>query len=374
MGCEPGSLRLIEQMGNVQGPIQCVGGSECTEYQPEDISVLCTDDSLANVNGMPLPGLTPLSIWESADDSKDCSAKDGALLKLISAVRDDDPPRVLQLFVDGMDMDDMQKALSLAAKHGSVNVTRELVGIGCSVKFVDVTYGVTPLHLAACGGHPDICDILLDALADVSAECNGNTALSYARRLGNVEVQEVIEKQIAHPPHCTTPRENVNKRHLVLPRVSAILTEAVLLWDFSNEKKPSPTTNNVDDIKSEFSYRSDTELISNVSTYVVNDLAHNPSTCSPRTSATSDGTAPEGAEFVSPQTSSRESMQQGSEQDLERSDAEPKQDLADRQDCKDEVSPTESSSVGQDCKDEAAEPSRLDHSSTQNAPMVDHAI
>jgi hypothetical protein len=361
-------------MGNVQGPIQCVGGSECNEYQAEDISVLCTDDS--PVNGMPLPGLTPLSIWESAEESKaeDFSAKDDTLLKLISSVRDDDPPRVLQLFVEGMDMNDMQQALSLAAKHGSVNVTRELVGIGCSVKFLDVTYGVTPLHLAACGGHPDICEILLDALADVNAECNGHTALSYARRLGNIEVQEVIEKQIAHPPHCTTPRETVNKRHLVLPRVSAILTEAVLLWDFSNEKKPPPSTNSADDIKSEFSYRSDTELISNVSTHVLNDLAHNPSSCSPGTSAASDGTAPEGGEFVSPQTSSRESVQQGSEHSAERSDAEPKQDLADLQDCKDEVSPTESSSVERDCTDEAVEPSRLDDSSTRNDPVVDHAI
>eukprot|EP00930_Biecheleria_cincta_P092712 TRINITY_DN8272_c0_g1_i1.p1 TRINITY_DN8272_c0_g1~~TRINITY_DN8272_c0_g1_i1.p1 ORF type:complete len:340 (+),score=59.54 TRINITY_DN8272_c0_g1_i1:113-1132(+) len=339
-------------MGNVQGPILCVGGTECTEYQAEDISILCSDDR-TYVNAMPLPGLTPLTVWEAVGENEE-----EPLLKLIAAVREDDPPRVLKLFVDGMGMDDMRKALSLAAKYGSVNVTRELVGIGCSAQFVDSTYNVTPLHLAACGGHPDICDILLDALADANCECDGLTALSYARRLGNVEVQEVIEKHIAHPPHSETPRESSNKRHLVLPRVSALLTEAVLLWDFSNEKKEAPpSANSIDDTKSDFSYRSDTELISNVSTSLVNDRSHTPSSGSPQTSADS-----------------------GSEPDTERSRSDPerKQDLAegsaDQEDSKDEVSPAENSPDMHDGNDEATKPPRPNQGSAQNEPVVDQSI
>lgn len=295
-------------MGNLQAPSDCVG-SECADFPIEDESIISLDGDLAAyIDITPFPGLTQLSVWESPGEHNFAAwrAKEEQLMQLMMAVRDDDAPRVLQLFTEGVDMDDMRKALALAARHGSLNVVRELVSIGCSVKFVDSRYNATPLHLAACGGHPDICDIILDALADVNVEFNGLTALSYARRLGNIEVQEVIEKQIALAPHLSTaPVEQVNRRHIVLPRVSAILTEAVLLWDFSNEKRVV-ATNSVDDVRSEFSYASDTELISNVSTYIVNDLAQ-----SPQTSAASHGTTPEGGDSDSPQTSCSDSMQQG---------------------------------------------------------------
>ena len=57
--------------------------------------------------------------------------------------------------------------------------------------------GYTPLHLAAAGGHVVVCALLLDALADVHKQVDGITALSLARKMGNMEVEEVIERHVA---------------------------------------------------------------------------------------------------------------------------------------------------------------------------------
>lgn len=312
-------------MGNVEA--QCVG-SECIESKKDEISILSLEeDPQAYVNAIPMPGLTPITVWESSaaddNDSKDWSAREGNLMQLFAAVHEDDAPRLLQLFVDGMDMDDMEQALSLAAKSCSVNVVRELVGIGCNVRFVDKKFNLTPLHLAACSGHPDTVDILIDAMADIDAKCRGITALGFAQRHGNVEVQEVIEKYKAHAG--SSPRENMSRRHVVLPRVSEVLTKSVMNWDFCGPKLVVATKCSMDEF-SEFSYHSETELISNVSTYAVNDSPQSPSRHSLENSGASDGTTPKGGESDSVQDSSNDSSsQKGGEHfagisDLERSE------------------------------------------------------
>jgi len=111
-------------------------------------------------------------------------------------------------------------------------VVRELVAVGLSVNDGCRGTGYTPLHLSAAGGHVVVCELLLDALADVHKQVDGITALSLARKMGNVEVEEVIERHVAtllmqDQGNAADEAAQYRRAH-VLPRVSAMLSEAVL--------------------------------------------------------------------------------------------------------------------------------------------------
>jgi len=152
--------------------------------------------------------------------------------QLLTAVRQDDAPGVLQHVADGADVVDMGEALRLAAHRGSAAVVRELVAVGICVNEGCPHTGFTPVQLAAASGHIVVCELLLDALADVHRPVGGATALSLARKMGNSEVEEVIERHVAsllQQDQGDGPDEAAQYRRAhVLPRVSPLLSEAVL--------------------------------------------------------------------------------------------------------------------------------------------------
>lgn len=158
------------------------------------------------------------------------AVEDSPLRKqLLSAVRLDDAPAVLQCVADGANIVDLEEALRLAAHRGNASVVRELVAVGIGVNDGCPHTGFTPLQFAAASGHIVVCELLLDALADVQRTIGGATALSLARKMGNFDVEEVIERHVASLRQ-DQGAQNVPQysRSHVLPRVSPIVSEAVL--------------------------------------------------------------------------------------------------------------------------------------------------
>merc|ERR1719210_3206806 len=145
------------------------------------------------------------------------------------AARQDDAPAMLQLVADGADLTDVCEALRLAAYRGSASVVRELVAVGLGVNEACADTGMTSLQLAAGSGHILVCELLLDAMA---APCARNPpAISLARKKGHVEVEEVIERHVAAmllAGRGEDPEEGQYRRAHVLPRVSPVLSEAVM--------------------------------------------------------------------------------------------------------------------------------------------------
>lgn len=150
--------------------------------------------------------------------------------QLHKAARRDDAPSMLRLVADGADLGDVGEALRLAAFRGSAAVVRELVAVGMAVNEVCPDTGMTSLQLAAGSGHPSVCELLLDAMADPNETTP--TALSLARSGGHEEVLELIERHNAamellmkgeEPEEGTQPG-----RGHVLPRVSYALSDAVM--------------------------------------------------------------------------------------------------------------------------------------------------
>jgi len=187
--------------------------------------------------------------------------------QLLTAVQHDDAPVVLQFVADGVDAVDMGEALRLAAGRGSASVVRELVAVGLSVNEGCEGSGFTPLQLAAAGGHVVVCELLLDALADVHRQVDGITALSLARKMGNVEVEEVIERHVAallmqDQGNAADEAAQYRRAH-VLPRVSAVLSEAVL--------QAVPLEDSEDLSQVTYAEEVDSEVISNHTTHVTVD-------------------------------------------------------------------------------------------------------
>mmetsp|Transcript_94974 Transcript_94974/g.207729 ORF Transcript_94974/g.207729 Transcript_94974/m.207729 type:complete len:316 (+) Transcript_94974:127-1074(+) len=149
---------------------------------------------------------------------------------ILLAVRKDDAPQVLEHVADGVDVPMMNEAMRLAAHRGSSAVVRELVAVGLSVNEACPSTGFTPLQLAAVSGHVVVCELLLDALADVHRPVGGSTALMLARKMGNTEIEEVIERHVASV--LLMNGDNDDSAHFrrahVLPRVSPVLSEAVM--------------------------------------------------------------------------------------------------------------------------------------------------
>eukprot|EP00930_Biecheleria_cincta_P056463 TRINITY_DN4257_c0_g1_i4.p1 TRINITY_DN4257_c0_g1~~TRINITY_DN4257_c0_g1_i4.p1 ORF type:complete len:262 (+),score=57.98 TRINITY_DN4257_c0_g1_i4:36-821(+) len=159
--------------------------------------------------------------------------------QLTAAVMDDNAVALIELFSEQIAVSEMHKALALASGCGSINVVRELVGMGLSVNARDHVSGYSPLHMAACGGYIDICDILLDALADANCQLKGITPVCLAQKTGNTEIKELMEKHLAAlaPEGHESGETAANKRNQVLPRISAVLTEIVMKSDLHEDSR-----------------------------------------------------------------------------------------------------------------------------------------
>lgn len=152
---------------------------------------------------------------------------------LMTAVRNDDAPAVLQIIAEGADVTDVADAMRLASHRGSATVIRELVAVGLSVNCVCATTGFAPLHLAAMRGHTVLVELLLDALADVNRLVDGSSALSLARNMGHEEVEEVIDRHLQtllnEKKEGYIDEASQHRRAHVLPRVSDALSDLILL-------------------------------------------------------------------------------------------------------------------------------------------------
>lgn len=283
-------------MGNALEPYKCLGECQSMEAPASLIEVEMNgpawDASEFGQSEMVAMSVASspcidsnLSVWSrSSSDAGLAGAawKRSRGQQLVFAAVDDNAPLILEMFSeDAVHTSELQKVLSLACGRGSMNVVRELVAIGLDVNFASDASGMKPLHHAACAGHLGACEFLLDALADPSAEVRGQNALDLARRSGQEEAAQAIEK---HMSALLNPSaydgDLATRRAIVLPRVSAVLTEVVLKSDFAKETctknarvaktEESKSTAESDD---EYSYHTDqdTELISNLTTWVASD-------------------------------------------------------------------------------------------------------
>lgn len=196
--------------------------------------------------GLPAPGLWsagPCSNIENEGDLREEAAleqvsrlaakgspENSLRMQLLTATRQDDAAAVLQYVADGADIADMAEALRLAAQRGSASVVRELIAVGLTVNDSCPHSGFTPLQLASASGHLTVCELLLDALADVHKSVAGTTALSLAHKMGNTEVEEILERHLASlvREEGEGAEDPVSRRAHVLPRVSPVLSEAIL--------------------------------------------------------------------------------------------------------------------------------------------------
>merc|ERR1712083_966430 len=91
----------------------------------------------------------------------------------------------------------MREAFHLAAHYGAIAVVKELVAIGLTVNQGCLRQGLTPLHLAIAAGHHHVCEVLLDAFADVNVIAfSGETPHSMSIVAGHAEIVEAISKQL----------------------------------------------------------------------------------------------------------------------------------------------------------------------------------
>lgn len=155
-----------------------------------------------------------------------------ARTQLLNAVKQDDAPRVLTFVADGTSFDVMGEALRLAAYRGSASVVRELVSSGLSVNVGDPHTGFAPIHLAAATGHLAVCEMLLDALADVQRSVDGATATVLAKKMGHSDVEDLLQRHMATLLLEERGGEGITNESLkqshVLPRVSPVLSQAML--------------------------------------------------------------------------------------------------------------------------------------------------
>lgn len=234
-------MDLVAQQGLSQGPFL----SEINVHNPKNGK---DEEEVSIRRGASSPST------QDRTDLSDCTAALAVLdarRHLLAAVRQDDAPKVLTFVAQGLDIGLLSEAMHLAAQRGSAAVVRELVAVGLSVNDLCPSTGFTPLQLGAVAGHLVVCELLLDAQADVHRPVGGSTALMLARKMGNAEIEEVIERHVASMV-LTDQGDSDEAAHYrrahVLPRVSPVLSEAVLLIDSSPDTlRPSHAAAGVED-------------------------------------------------------------------------------------------------------------------------------
>ena len=71
-------------------------------------------------------------------------------------------------------------------------ISKNVVNINPKARILSLD---TPLHLAACNGHFDICKLIIDAIEDLSPkDGNNNTPYDYARKKGHSDICIYIDK------------------------------------------------------------------------------------------------------------------------------------------------------------------------------------
>ena len=97
-------------------------------------------------------------------------------------------------------------AVHFAAAFGNMQALNFLIERGADIHSKANPKGMTPLILAAIGGHDDVCERLLVQGAKVGAkDRSGRTALSYAKRLGHEAVtRRLIALTSDVPPAATS--------------------------------------------------------------------------------------------------------------------------------------------------------------------------
>ena len=80
---------------------------------------------------------------------------------------------------------------TIPSRHaGMVKIVDLFLERGANVNHAANKFGMTPLHLAAIGGHDDVCARLLERGAAPGAkDQRGRTALAYAMKLGHDTVR-----------------------------------------------------------------------------------------------------------------------------------------------------------------------------------------
>lgn len=88
-------------------------------------------------------------------------------------------------------------ALARAAEYDKPGIVKVLLDAGVPVDDCD-SDGATPLYTAAQAGAVEAARCLLDAGADPTKSCEGETPAETARRFGHEALAELIEMKVAH--------------------------------------------------------------------------------------------------------------------------------------------------------------------------------
>ncbi len=89
-----------------------------------------------------------------------------------------------------------RSAILYAASGDNRETVQVLIDAGAEVNVVDSGEGFSPLMHAAAEGHLDVVQVLLDASADTTlVDEDGDTAESFARKGGHVEVVKLLQSR-----------------------------------------------------------------------------------------------------------------------------------------------------------------------------------
>ena len=120
------------------------------------------------------------------------------MTELYDAAAEGDMERVTLLIQQGVNKnqtggDDLDTALSAAAKYNKINVVRYLVEQGADMEKANI-FGDTPLIYASAAGHVDVARYLLEqgANRDKSATSDGYTSLHCAAEQGRLETAKLL--------------------------------------------------------------------------------------------------------------------------------------------------------------------------------------
>lgn len=225
--------------------MSCIGCAEQTEQSLENSVPIVPEERGSRFYGDPWGNLA-CEEAQATDRKIVCEAGDGWRMltqqKLIVAVRDDDAPKVLSCVANGVDQEDVSDALRVACHRGSLTVVRELLSLGISVNVGCRKRGLLPIHLATAAGHIGVCELLLDAAADVEAvNFTGESATSMSSRCGHEEIVQAIKRNVEfrllrqEGEIAASQLRAIGPQFTLIPRAPQYLAEAILYSPLCDE-------------------------------------------------------------------------------------------------------------------------------------------